>query len=58
VCFTLLVFAEIFPEAFSFNSDGTIEDEEWKKAVELYEAFTGFKAKIDDLRTTDSSLLK
>jgi hypothetical protein len=46
VCFSLLIFAETFPEAFEFSSDGNIEDEEWQRAVELYEAFTGFKAKL------------
>jgi len=47
VCFTLLIFAEIFPpEAFEFSSDGDINDDEWQRAVELYEAFTGFKAKL------------
>lgn len=45
VCFTLLVFAEIFPEAFEYSSDGTMADDEWKRAVELYEAFTGKEAK-------------
>jgi len=45
VCFTLLIFAEILPDAFTFCSDGTIEDDEWQRAVELYEAFTGFDAK-------------
>jgi len=46
VCFTLLTFAEIFPEAFSFSSDGTMEDVEWQQAVEYYETFTGKTAKI------------
>lgn len=41
VCFTLLTFADIFPEAFTYSSDGNMEDEEWQRAVELYEAFTG-----------------
>ena len=45
VCFSLLIFAEILPDAFTFCSDGTIEDDEWQRAVELYEAFTGFDAK-------------
>lgn len=45
VCFSLLIFSEIFPEAFEFSSDGTIEDVEWQRAVQLYEAFTGFDAK-------------
>lgn len=50
VCFTLLIFAEIFPpEAFEFSSDGTMQDEEWQKAVELYEAFTGFDAKTKSI---------
>lgn len=41
VCFALLTFADIFPEAFTYSSDGNMEDEEWQRAVELYEAFTG-----------------
>jgi hypothetical protein len=45
VCFSLLIFAEIFPEAFEYHSDGGMRDEEWQRAVELYEAYTGFKAK-------------
>lgn len=49
VCFALLTFAEIFPkEAFSFSSDGTMADDEWQRAVEFYEAFTGKTAKIPD----------
>lgn len=50
VCFTLLLFAEIFPEAFHFSSDGGMEDDEWQRAVELYEAFTGFEAKTNTLQ--------
>lgn len=46
VCFSLLTFAEIFPDAFDYSSDGNMEDEEWQRAVELYEAFTGNEAKI------------
>ena len=44
VCFVLITFAEVFPEAFQFSSDGNIEDNEWKFAVEYYEIFTGKKA--------------
>jgi hypothetical protein len=50
VCFTLLLFAAIFPEAFEFSSDGGMEDEEWQRAIELYEAFTGFEAKTNTLQ--------
>lgn len=50
VCFSLLIFAEIFPEAFEFSSDGGMRDREWERAVEIYEAFTGFKAKVDHLQ--------
>jgi|694.fasta_scaffold26626_12 hypothetical protein len=46
VCFALLTFAEIFPEAFSFSSDGDMEDSEWQQGVEYYETFTGKTAKI------------
>lgn len=47
VCFALLTFAEIFPkDAFSFSSDGTMEDVEWQRGVEYYETFTGKTAKI------------
>lgn len=47
VCFALLTFAEIFPkEVFNFSSDGTMADEEWQAAVELYESFTDKIAKI------------
>lgn len=45
VCFTLLTFAELFPEAFEYSSDGTTMDKEWAKAIEYYEAFTGKEAK-------------
>lgn len=48
VCFALLTFAEIFPEAFEFSSDGTMADEEWQRACDLYEAFTGKDAKISN----------
>jgi len=46
VCFALLTFAEVFPEVFSFSSDGDMEDSEWQQAVEFYETFTGKDAKI------------
>jgi hypothetical protein len=46
VCFALLTFAEIFPDAFEYSSDGDMEDDEWKIAVEFYETFTGKEAKI------------
>lgn len=46
VCFALLTFAEIFPDAFEYSSDGDMEDEEWQRAVEFYETFTGNEAKI------------
>ena len=46
VCFALLTFAEIFPDAFEYSSDGNMEDEEWQRAVEFYETFTGKEAKI------------
>jgi len=46
VCFALLTFAEIFPEAFEFSSDGNMEDNEWQRAVEYYEIFTGKTAKV------------
>lgn len=46
VCFALLTFAEIFPEAFEFSSDGDMEDTEWQQGVEYYETFTGKTAKI------------
>lgn len=45
VCFSLLIFSELFPEAFEYTSDGTMTDTEWQRAVELYEAFTGKEAK-------------
>lgn len=48
VCFALLTFAEILPEAFTFSSDGTVADDEWQKGVEYYETFTGKTAKIPD----------
>jgi hypothetical protein len=50
VCFTLLVFADMFPEAFEFSSDGGMEDDEWQRAVDLYESFTGKTAKVDHLK--------
>jgi hypothetical protein len=43
VCFALLTFAEILPEAFSFSSDGSMEDEEWQLACEYYQDVTGKK---------------
>ena len=46
VCFTLLIFAELFPEAFEFSSDGDMDDIEWQRAVELYQAFVGKDAKL------------
>jgi hypothetical protein len=46
VCFALLTFSEIFPEAFEFSSDGDMEDAEWQQGVEYYETFTGKTAKI------------
>jgi len=45
VCFALLTFAEIFPDAFEYSSDGDGRDEEWQRAIEFYETFTGKKAK-------------
>jgi hypothetical protein len=50
VCFSLLIFADTFPNAFEFSSDGGMEDDEWQRAVELYEAFTGKTAKVDHLK--------
>jgi hypothetical protein len=46
VCFALLTFAEIFPEAFEFSSDGDMEDTEWQQGVEYYETYTGKTAKL------------
>jgi hypothetical protein len=46
VCFALLTFVEIFPEAFEFSSDGDMEDIEWQQGVEYYETFTGKTAKL------------
>jgi hypothetical protein len=46
VCFALLTFAEIFPEAFEFSSDGDMEDAEWQQGLEYYETFTGKTANI------------
>lgn len=41
-CFSLLTFAQVFPkEVFSFSSDGAPSEEEWQKAIEYYEHFTG-----------------
>ena len=50
VCFTLLVFADIFPKAFEFSSDGGMNDTEWQRAVDLYESFTGKTAKVEHLK--------
>lgn len=50
VCFTLLVFADMFPEAFEFSSDGGMNDAEWQRVVDLYESFTGKTAKVDHLK--------
>lgn len=46
VCFSLLTFAEIFPEAFTFSSDGDMNDVEWQRACEYYETYTGKAPKI------------
>lgn len=46
VCFALLTFAEILPEAFTFSSDGTVADDEWQIACEFYETFTDKVAKM------------
>jgi hypothetical protein len=46
VCFALLTFAEILPEAFEFSSDGDMEDAEWQQGVEYYETFTGKTVKL------------
>jgi hypothetical protein len=47
VCFTLLVFADTFPqEAFSFSSDGEFSNQEWQRAIEFYTDFTGKAPKL------------
>ena len=43
VCFCLLLLAETFKSGFTFSSDGDKED--WKEAVQIYEAFTGKTAR-------------
>lgn len=58
VCFSLLTFSEIFPEAFDFSSDGTLLDKEWQNAVEMYSAFTGkeISTKAQQTLTEDTSI--
>jgi hypothetical protein len=47
VCFTLLVFADTFPEdVFSFSSDGEFSNQEWQRAIEFYTDFTGKAPKL------------
>lgn len=42
VCFSLLIFSEIFPkEVFSFSSDGRPSELLWQNAIKYYKLFTG-----------------